>query len=182
MIMVKSNKFKLSYFAALSALLLTFAVAPANALPEQNINTVLKWVKTKPQLPSLEYGHETLTYYGTKGNLSFHVTVSEGIVIRESISLNGDFQTKFTNNNVKAIKFIQDIYGSNIANDFKNSRYVTKISYERFYRGKKFAYSIFELERTTDLPASLGLTIVPLNKLQEHIDSAKYCQTHECDI
>ncbi|MFN6495725.1 MAG: hypothetical protein RMX65_001480 [Nostoc sp. DedQUE01] len=180
--MNKNNKFNLLHFAALSTLAITFAVAPANALPGQNINTVLSWVKTKPQLPTLEYGHETLTYYGSKSNLSFYVTVPQKIVTQESISVNGDSKLKFTKKNVKAVKLLQDIYGSNIANDFKNSRYVTKVAHEQFYRGQKFAYSASDFEATTGAPSISELQIIPLNNLQENIDSAKYCQTNQCDI
>ncbi|MBE9034216.1 hypothetical protein [aff. Roholtiella sp. LEGE 12411] len=180
--MLKSNKFKWLYFAALSTLVVTFAFAPANALPGQNINTVLKWVKTKPQLPTLTYSSETLTYYGTRDNLSFHVSVDQQKVRSESISVNGDSKLRFTQKNAKAVKFLQDIYGSNIANDFKNARYVTKISDIHFYRGQKFAYTVFEFEGGTDLPGSSGFEIIPLNKLQQDIDNTKYCQTNQCDI
>ncbi|WP_414568786.1 hypothetical protein [Nostoc sp. CCY 9925] len=183
--MNKSNKFNLLHFATLSTLAITFAVAPANALPGQNINTVLSWLKTKPQLPTLEYGHETLIYYGTKANLSFYVTVHESnqrIVTHETISINGDSKLKFTKKNVKAVKLLQDIYGSNIANDFKNSRYVTKVAHEQFYRGQKFAYSASDFEATADAPSISGFQIIPLNNLQQNIDSAKYCQTNQCDV
>ncbi|MBD2514511.1 hypothetical protein H6G93_05715 [Nostoc sp. FACHB-973] len=178
----KSNKLNWLHFAALSTLAITFVIAPANALPGQNINTVLNWVKTKPQLPTLQYGHETLTYYGTKGNLSFHVTVPQKIVTQEGISVNGDSKLKFTKKNVKAVKLLQDIYGSNIANDFKNSRYVTKIAHEQFYRGQKFAYSTSDFEATSDASSTSAFQIIPLNNLQQNIDSAKYCQTNQCDI
>ncbi|MCF2150187.1 hypothetical protein IQ276_027900 [Desmonostoc muscorum LEGE 12446] len=178
----KSNKLNWLHFAALSTLAITFVIAPANALPGQNINTVLNWVKTKPQLPTLQYGHETLTYYGIKGNLSFHVTVPQKIVTQEGISVNGDSKLKFTKKNVKAVKLLQDIYGSNIANDFKNSRYVTKIAHEQFYRGQKFAYSTSDFEATSDASSTSAFQIIPLNNLQQNIDSAKYCQTNQCDI
>ncbi|OCQ98956.1 hypothetical protein BCD64_23235 [Nostoc sp. MBR 210] len=180
--MFKTNKFSWFHFVALSTLAITFTIHPANALPGQNINTVLNWVKKKPQLPSLEYGHESLTYYGTKGNLSFYVTVNQQRVIREVLSVNGESKLKFSKKDVKAVKLIQDIYGINIANDFKNSRYVTKIADQKFYRGQKFAYSTFDLDSTNDVSAVSELEIIFLNSLQQKIDNAKYCQTHQCDL
>jgi hypothetical protein len=181
--MVGSNKLTFTRYCVLSTMAIVLAIAPANALPGQNINTVLKWVKTKPQLPpALEYGQETQTYYGTKKNLTMHISVSQDIVRSESISINGDSQTKFTQKNAKAVKLLQDIYGSNIANDFKNARYVTKVANTHFFRGQKFAYTASDDEGTANNSGYSGLEIIPLNKLQENIDNTKFCQTHLCDV
>jgi hypothetical protein len=61
------------------------AVTSANAFPEQNINTVVKWAKTRPQLPTLRYNSEAHGYEGTKENLYFYadVTSQNGTVAKE---------------------------------------------------------------------------------------------------
>ncbi|RCJ16024.1 hypothetical protein A6S26_06955 [Nostoc sp. ATCC 43529] len=71
---------------------------------------------------------------------------------------------------------------SRLIPQFKNSRYVTKVAHEQFYRGQKFAYSASDFEATADAPSISGFQIIPLNNLQQNIDSAKYCQTNQCDV
>ncbi|MCC5622405.1 hypothetical protein [Nostoc sp. CHAB 5715] len=44
--MHKSYKFNYLFNATLSAIAVIMAVTPANALPDQNISTVVKWAKT----------------------------------------------------------------------------------------------------------------------------------------
>jgi hypothetical protein len=171
-----SNKYNFVYQMALSTLAMVFAVSPVYALPGENTNTVLKWVKTKPQLPTLEYGAETFTYFGKKGNLWFYVSEhsTNKTVVSEAIEIHNEPSIKFTKKNTQAIKLAQDIYNANIANDFKNSQYVTKISGNHYYRGQRFGYV------TTDSEGSSELQIIPVKSLQEAINTAKYCQTHEC--
>ena len=173
-----SNKYNFAYQIALSTLAMVFAVAPVYALPGENTNTVLKWVKTKPQLSTLKYGYETFTYVGTKGNLRFFVSENSTnkTVISETMEISNDPSIKFTKKNAQAIKLAEDIYNANIANDFKNSQYVTKISGSHYYRGQRFAYV------TTDSEGSSALKIIPLKSLQKEINTAKYCQTNECGV
>ncbi|MBN3923654.1 hypothetical protein [Nostoc sp. NMS4] len=176
--MHKSSKFNYLFNVTLSAIAIILAVTPANALPEQNISTVVKWAKTRPQLPTLRYNSEAHGYEGTKGNLYFYadVTSQNGTVTKEGITVSGDLSIKFTTKNVKAVKLLQNIYNSNIANDFQKSRYITKVGRDQFYRGQKFAYI------TAAVQGGSSLQIIPLNKLQEFIDNAKYCQTNQCDV
>jgi hypothetical protein len=176
--MFKSNKFKLAYRTAVSALAMVFAIAPAYALPGQNINTVIKWAKTKAQLPTLKYNSEAHGYGGTKGNLYFYADVpaENGTVAKEGVTVSGDSSLKFTTKNAKAVKLLQNIYNSNIATDFRESRYITKVGRDQFARGKKYGYITAEVQGGTNLQ------IIPLNKLQGEIDNAKYCQTHQCDL
>ncbi|MEH2268206.1 MAG: hypothetical protein V7K68_07195 [Nostoc sp.] len=176
--MHKSYKFNYLFNATLSAIAVILAVTPANALPEQNINTVVKWAKTRSQLPTLRYNSEAHGYDGTKGNLYFYadVTSQNGTVTKEAITVSGDSSIKFTTKNANAVKLLQNIYNSNIGNDFQKSRYVTKVGRDQFYRGQKFAYI------TAAVQGGSSLQIIPLNKLQEFIDSAKYCQTNQCDV
>ncbi|MEH2458226.1 hypothetical protein [Nostoc sp.] len=176
--MLKSSKFNYLFNATVSAIAVILAVTPANALPEQNINTVVKWAKTRPQLPTLRYNSEAHGYEGTKGKLYFYadVTSENGTVTKEGITVSGDSSLKFTIKNAKAVKLLQNIYNFNIANDFQKSRYITKIGRDQFYRGEKFAYIAAAVQDGS------SFQIIPLNKLQGFIDNAKYCQTNQCDI
>ncbi|MBD2727209.1 hypothetical protein H6G96_12945 [Nostoc sp. FACHB-892] len=176
--MSKSCKFNYLFNATLSAIVVILAVTPVNALPEQNISTVVKWAKTRPLLPTLRYNSEAHGYDGTKGNLYFYadVTSQNGTVNKEGITVSGDKRLKFTTKNANAVKLLQNIYNSNIANDFQKSRYISKVGRDQYYRGQKFAYI------TAEVQGGSSFQIIPLNKLQEFIDNAKYCQTNQCDL
>lgn len=176
--MYKSYKINKLFSATVSALAIVLAVAPANALPGQNINTVIKWAKTKSQLPALTYSSEAHGYGGTKGNLYFYadVTSPNGTVTKEGITVSGDSSLKFTTKNSQAVNLLRNIYNSNIANDFQKSRYMTKIGRDQFYRGTSFAYI------TAQVQGGSAFQIIPLRDLQGAINNAKYCQTHECDL
>ena len=173
-----SFKFNYLFNVTLSAIAVILAVTPANALPGQNISTVVKWAKTRPQLPTLRYNSEAHGYDGTKGNLYFYadVTSQNGTVTKEGITVSSDKRLKFTTKNAKAVKLLQNSYTSNIANDFQTSRYVTKVGRDQFYRGEKFAYI------TAAVQGGSSFQIIPLNKLQEFIKNARYCQTNQCDV
>ncbi len=176
--MNKSYKFNYLFQATVCAIAFILAITPANALPGENINTVVKWAKTRPQLPTLRYNSEAHGYEGTKGKLYFYVDVTSenGTVTKEGITVSGDSSLKFTTKNAKAVKLLQNIYNSNISNDFQKSRYVSKVGRDQFYRGQKFAYIIAQVQ------GGSAFQIIPLNKLQEFIDNAKFCQTNQCDI
>ncbi|WP_375496805.1 hypothetical protein [uncultured Nostoc sp.] len=176
--MQKSYKFNFLFNGTLSAIAVIMAVTPANAVPEQKISTVVKWAKTRPQLPTLRYNSEAHGYEGTKGNLYFYadVTSQNGIVTKEGITVSGSDRLKFTTKNANAVKLLQNIYNSNIANDFQKSRYITKVGRDQYYRGQKFAYI------TAEVQGGSSFQIIPLNKLQQFIDNAKYCQTNQCDV
>ncbi|BAY13926.1 hypothetical protein [Calothrix sp. NIES-2098] len=176
--MRKSNNFYAIFYPALSALTVTLSFNPANALPGQSITTVVNWAKTRATLPTLRYNSEAHGYEGTKGKLYFYadVTSQNGTVTKEGITVSGDSSLKFTKKNAKAIKLIQDIYNSKIANDFQQSRYVTKIDRDQFYRGENYGYIAAEVQGGTNL------RIVTLKNLQAEINNAKYCQTHQCDL
>ncbi|MDZ8241558.1 MAG: hypothetical protein RMZ69_31140 [Nostoc sp. ChiQUE01a] len=175
--MLKSSKFNYLFNATASAIVVIVAVTPANALPGQNISSVVKWAKTRSQLPTLTYNSEAHGYEGTKGKLYFYadVTSEDGTVTKEGITVGGS-GLKFTTKNANAVKLLQNIYNSQIANDFQKSRYVTKIGRDLYYRGQKFAYI------TAEVQGGSSLQIIPLRNLQEFIDNAKYCQTNQCDI
>ncbi|MCC5652482.1 hypothetical protein LC609_22205 [Nostoc sp. XA013] len=176
--MSKSCKFNYLFNATLSAIAVILLITPVNALPEQNISTVVKWAKTRPLLPTLRYNSEAHGYEGTKGKLYFYADVTEenGTVTKEAITVSGDSSIKFTTKNAKAVKLLQNIYNFNIANDFQKSRYVSKVGRDQFYRGQKFAYITAAVQDGTNFQ------IIPLNKLQEFIDNAKYCRTNQCDL
>lgn len=176
--MKNSNKFNLITLATLSSLAVVCAVTPVNALPGQNINAVIKWAKTKAKLPRLTYSSEAQGYSGTKGNLYFYVDVPSetGTVTKEGITVSGDSSIKFTAKNAKAVKLIQTIYNANIANDFSQSRRITKVGRDHYYQGKKYAYILAEVQDGS------AFQIINLRQLQVEIDNAKYCQTNQCDI
>ncbi|MEH2003983.1 hypothetical protein [Nostoc sp.] len=176
--MLKSYKFNYLFNVTLCAIAVILTVTPANALPDQNISTVVKWAKTRPQLATLRYNSEAHGYEGTKGKLYFYadVTSQNGTVTKEGITVSGDSSLKFATKNANAVKLLQNIYNSNIANDFQKSRYITKVGRDQFYRGQKFAYIAAEVQ------GGSSFQIIPLNKLQGFIDNAKYCQTNQCDI
>ncbi len=172
------NKFNLLSTAALCVCAIALNVAPANALPGQNINTVLNWAKTRPQLSALKYNSEAHGYEGRNGNLYFYVnaTSQNGTVTKEGITVSDDPSIKFTINNAKGVKLLQNIYNSEIANDFRNSRSVAKVGRDNFHRGQKFAYI------TAAVQGGTNLQIISLNNLQSEINNAKFCQTHQCDL
>ncbi|MDF5707602.1 MAG: hypothetical protein PUP90_07945 [Nostoc sp. S4] len=132
----------------------------------------------RPQLPTLRYNSEAHGYGGTKGKLYFYadVTSENGTVTKEGITVSGSDRLKFTTKNANAVKLLQNIYNSQIANDFQKSRYVTKIGRDLFYRGQKFAYI------TAEVQGGSSFQIIPLRNLQEFIDNAKFCQTNQCDL
>lgn len=176
--MFARNKFNLLSTAALSVCAIALTVAPANALPGQNINTVLKWAKARPQLSALKYNSEANGYEGRNGNLYFYVntTSQNGTVTKEGITVSNDPSIKFTTKNTKSLKLLQNIYNLEIANDFRNSGSVTKVGRDNFHRGQKFAYI------TAAVQGGTNLQIISLNNLQSQINNAKYCQTHQCDL
>ncbi|MEH2071786.1 MAG: hypothetical protein V7K47_27155 [Nostoc sp.] len=176
--MHKSFKFNYLFNVTASAIAVILAVTPANALPGENISTVVKWAKTRPQLPTLRYNSEAHGYGGTKGKLYFYadVTSENGTVTKEGITVSGSDRLKFTTKNANAVKLLQNIYNSQIANDFQKSGYVTKIGRDLFYRGQKFAYI------TAEVQGGSSFQIIPLRNLQEFINNAKYCQTNQCDL
>ncbi|OUL22801.1 hypothetical protein BV378_23055 [Nostoc sp. RF31YmG] len=176
--MLKSNNFYLKLFFALSTLAISLSLTPANALPGQNITTVVNWAKTRATLPTLKYNSEAHGYDGTKGKLYFYadVTSQNGTVTKEGITVSGDSNLKFTQKNTKAVKLIQNIYNSSIANDYQKSRYIIKIGRDQFSRGQKYAYI------TTEVQGGSAFKIITLSTLQEEINNAKFCQTHQCDI
>jgi hypothetical protein len=176
--MTKSNNFDFKLSIALSTLTLILSLAPANALPGQNITTVVNWAKNRANLPAIKYNSESHGYEGTKGKLYFYadVTSQNGTVTKEGITVSGDSSLKFTQKNSKAVKLIQNIYNSNIANDYQKSRNVIKIGRDQFSRGQKYAYI------TAEVQGGSAFQMIPLSSLQEAINNAKFCQTNQCDI
>jgi hypothetical protein len=176
--MTPVKKLNLIPFSAISAIAIIFAVVPVYALPGQNISTLIKWAKTKPQLPTIKYNSDAHGYDGTKKNLYFYADVpsQKGTVVKEGITVSNDSSIKFTKKNTKAVKLIQDIYNSTIADDFRTSKDVIKVGRDQFARGKKFGYI------TAEVQGGSAWQITSLSTLQAEIKNAKYCQTHQCDI
>lgn len=155
---------------------MTLNVKPASALPGQNVNNFLLWAKSRP-LPKLQYS-EAYSYYGTKGNLNFYAdtTKKNGIVTKEGVTVSNDDSIRLSRNDAKSLQLIQNIYGTEIANDFQNSLYIEKVGRASFLRGKIYAYSVVRVENGTNFEIFL------LKDLQKTISRAKYCQTRQCDV
>ncbi len=173
------NSHHLLPLVALSTLAVIFisTAKEANALPGQSVNKFLQWAQSRP-LPTLQYSSEVSSYSGNKGNLHFYAgtTGKNGTVTKEGITVSNDKSIKFSRNNTKAVKLIESIYGSQIANDFKNSQFLEKVGRDSFLRGKRYAYSVAQVQDGTNFEIFL------LKDLQKAISRAKYCQTNECDI
>ncbi|MEA5552529.1 hypothetical protein VB713_16430 [Anabaena cylindrica UHCC 0172] len=173
------NKFKFIAQLAVSTLAMLCVVTPSYALPGENIADVLKWVKTKPQLPILKYSDETLTYFGKKGNLQFFISARPSddfsylyppswYIHSESIEVTQEPQINFSRKTAKAIKLINDIYSTKIASDFRRSQYITTIHGMSFYKGAIFAYITIDSQKNLS-----SWDIINLTSLQQEIDNAK---------
>ena len=124
--------------ATLSTLAIISTVKPATALPGQSANELLQWAKSRP-LPTLKYSSEVYSYTGNKGNLHFYAattTGENGKITREGVTVSHDKTVKFSTRNGKSVKVIADIYGLQIANDFKNAQFMETVDRNSFLRGK----------------------------------------------
>jgi hypothetical protein len=148
------------------------------AQPGQTVSSFLSWAKTKTQLPALKYNSEFQFYDGTKGNMYFYASVTgeKGKVKKEGITVSKDPSIKFSRHNAKSVELIKNLYGAEISSDFKSSIYITQVGRDSFLRGKQYGYSVAQVKDGTNLE------IVLLKDLQEKINNAKYCQTHQCDV
>jgi hypothetical protein len=161
----------------LSTLAVISTVKPATALPGQSANDLLQWAKSRP-LPTLKYSSEVYSYTGNKGNLHFYAatTAENGKIMREGVTVSHDKTIKFSTRNGKSVKVIAGIYGLQIADDFKNAKFMETVGRNSFLRGKQYAYTVAKVQDGTNFQ------IFPLKDLPKEISQAKYCQTHECDI
>jgi hypothetical protein len=155
----------------------------ANALPSQEINSVIQWSNKHAFLPKLtsvkklEDGYpdysSNLNFQG--GFLSFDVYKNKNnIVTSETIDYRtyqgGDKNLRFAKNNQNGLRLVEKVYGSSVTQDFKNSKYVTQLAsdgYLRFYRGQKFAYQVWSTK------SAHQFTVIPVSKLQEKINNWK---------
>lgn len=175
------NQFKALCLTPLSALIVALGIAPANAIPGQNVSSFLKWVKSNPQLPAVKYdnqfpsyeGYNGANYHGRKDNLYFHAraTSRQGTITIESVVISDDSSIKFSRHNPKAIKIIRGIYGSKIANDFSSSQYFVEVDEYSFLRGKQYGYAVSQVENET----GTNFEIFLLKDLQYIIDLTRSC-------
>lgn len=177
---------KLGLSQTLALNVLVFAcnlTGTAYALPGQPIKNVLQWAQNHPILPKLtsdqlvQYNYSGETNFEA-GKLYFRVSYIQPtkVVNEERIVYNhSNQQLKFTKTNPRALRLIQRIYNQTVADDFRNSQYVTHVGTIQFYRGRKFAY-------VTDTEYPQTLSLIRLKDLAEEIRQARYCQTHHCDI
>jgi hypothetical protein len=176
---MRTKNYIFSYIT-LSILLIFAPTLPGQSLPGEKIKKVIQWVGNHPQLPEIKQGKEYYNqniYSGNKNNLFFHAEEKEGIVTQETLSIQ-DKKINFTGKNWPAVQMISKIYGSKIARDFRNSRYITTVSEDKYHKGKLFAYI------TRSYQGSKVFNLIELKNLKSEIDHAKYCRDHtsNCDI
>lgn len=156
---------------------------PVNALPNQNINSLIDWSEQHSFLPKLtpvkklENGYPDYSsnrnFQG--GSLSFNVYKNQtNIVTSETIDYRtyegGDRNLVFAKNNQSGLRLIEKVYGSSVKKDFQNSKYVTQLpldGYLRFYRGEKFAYQVWIAK------SAHQFTVISNNQLQQTINNWK---------
>lgn len=191
-----SNRFRRISGMAAFALLLNLAT-PAQALPDQSVQTVVQWAKQHRVLSPLrrgisELGNQPFYTSGAAlktGNLVFSMSPdrADRQVRKETIvSSNGQKSERFTRTNINGLNLINQIYDRAIVNDFRQSKYVAQVRYNhqevRFYRGQSFGYM------TTDFkPISPGekyfnhFTILSLSQFDREISFQQQCSQQSMD-
>lgn len=162
----------------------TIAVAnSANALPGENINSMIQWSEKHSfltKLTSVKQLEDGYPNYSSNrnfegGSFSFNVyTDNKNTVTTETIDYRtyqgGDRNLKFAQNNGSGLRLVEQVYGSSIAKDFKNSKYVTQLpldGYLQFYQGQRFAYQVWAAN------SAHQFTVIPLSKLEYTINNWK---------
>jgi hypothetical protein len=176
---------KLRLFHKIAIALFVFAcnlTRTAYALPGQPIKSTLQWAQNHPILPKLSYHTDSGSYFGETnfegGMLGFTIsfTYRTGAVRAERLTYRRDNQgLTFTKTNLEALRLLERIYDRTIADDLRDSQYVTQVGSDNFYRGRKFAY----IAHTGEYQA---LTLIRLEDLAGWIRDTRYCQTHVCDL
>ncbi|MBW4439988.1 MAG: hypothetical protein KME10_01875 [Plectolyngbya sp. WJT66-NPBG17] len=161
---------------------------PAHALPGESVQTVKNRVTNNSALSPLDRGIAELSglpFYTSQGKLPDGGIVfsmspdrqdqrsqQETIAFETSKSFAG-----FTRQN---LKLIQQMFGGSIAEDFRRSSYVARVDYvhieNRFYRGKKFAYTTTEFKQSNDGRKFYHFTVLPLKDLNGEIRADQQCR------
>ncbi len=173
------KKLKRTYKLAITLLALTcHFTAPAYALPGENIKSVLRWAQKRSFVPKGNEDNKTDFYSGEtnfeKGQLFYKVSFlpSDGIVTEESVKYrNSDQDLNFTRTGSDGLRLLQKIYGKKVAQDFRDSDYITRVGSSEFYRGLKFGYIT---------SSNQGFTVTRLEDLEAVIRRARFCEMYQC--
>jgi hypothetical protein len=167
---------------ALGGLLLN--ILPADALPGQSLEAVRQAAKESFVLPpSLVYNDDFNAYTGIRtiddGVLAMYVKVRP----QDQVSIQEIFvieryapRLTFARDDVEGLRMIERIYNSQIAEDFRTSKFVAQVGAADFYQGERFVYI------TYNQPAkgNWRFSVLPLSDLQAAVKREAYCQTNEC--
>ncbi|UBF30684.1 hypothetical protein K9N68_36595 (plasmid) [Kovacikia minuta CCNUW1] len=181
---IKHNFFNHSRAFLLSGVALLMGVAPAHALPGQNLKTVRQWAKESFVLPpALIYNPQYDAYTGIRtidgGLLALYVKVrpQDQVSVREQIVTQLDKpKLSFARNDAEGLKLIERIYTPEIADDFRNSKYVAQIGQTDFYQGKRFVYTTLQQQGIR------RFSIMPLSELNQSIQRQVACQNGHCVV
>ncbi len=162
-----TKKLGLPQKCAIALLIFAFNLTgTANALPGQPIKRELQWAQNHPILPKLTedgYGRYNGITSFEGGQLEFTISPSDGPVEKEWLLYRHDNQyLVFTKTEPEALRLLERIYDRTIADDFRNSQYVTQVGSNKFYKGRKFAY-------IADTEEPGGLTLTRLENLAGEI-------------
>lgn len=181
----------------LPILAFTFVCSLANsahALPGESVQTVRSRIANISMFSPLKRGLGELSgqpFYNAQANLpngklffSMNPDRQDQRSRDETIALGA---TKpfagFTRQNVG---LIQQIFGSTASQDFVRSRYVARVNFtqleRRFYRGQSFAYITTEFRQSSDGQKYYHFMVLPLQDLNEMINSDQRCRKISADV
>ncbi|XHX78825.1 MAG: hypothetical protein RBJ76_02510 [Stenomitos frigidus ULC029] len=180
--LINHNFLNHSHAFILSGIALLIGIAPAHALPGQNLKTVRQWAKESFVLPpALVYNPQYDAYTGIRtiegGLLALYVKVrpQDQVSVQEQIvtQLNAP-KLNFARNDAEGLKFIERLYTPAIADDFRTSKYVAQIGETDFYQGKKFIYTTLQQQGIR------RFSLLPLSGLNQAIQRQVACQNKRC--
>jgi hypothetical protein len=182
--LIKHNLLKHSHAFILGSVASLMSVAPAHALPGQNLKTIRQWSKESFVLPpALVYNPQYDAYTGIRtidgGLLALYVKVrpQDHVSVREQIVTQlGAPKLSFARNDAEGLKLIERIYTPAIADDFRTSKYVAQIGKTDFYQGKKFVYTTLQQQGIR------RFNVMPLSELNQTIQRQVACQNERCVV
>lgn len=158
-------------------------INPVLALPDQDIQDVLEWAHSNPELPELSRGTEyynTNTYGNYSDDFSYSIQFDEenNLVTEETISISNENSINFVEKTDDSIALLEDIYDSDISEDFADSEYLGTVEDMDFYEGDSFGYIVNQYQETA------VIRIISLDHLQAEMEHQQYCVENpsNCDI
>ncbi|NDJ19543.1 hypothetical protein [Myxacorys almedinensis] len=174
-------------------------VSSAQALPGQNVQTVMRWVQNHALLSPFERGIGELSglpFYNSQakvenGTVVFAMNptdrtdkiVGEEIIAYQTQSNAGN--TIFTRTNSEGLGIVQRIYDQSLTNDFQKSKYVARVEFNyvdlRFFQGKRFGYSTVSFKQPTDGQWFYHFRVISLENLNGLILGEQQCRRQSAD-